>query len=55
MGQQLHTIAEEPGAERNGATGLYALRVLAKEVKVEAEVEDAEVLLVVVRPEQLRT
>ena len=52
--QQLHPGAEEPGAERNAAAGLDAVGVLAEEVEVEAEVEDAEVLLVVVRPEQLR-
>ena len=46
--QQLHTRAEEPGAERNGATGLDPVGILTEEVEVEAEVEDAEVLLVVI-------
>ncbi len=45
MGQQLHPGAKKPCAERNGATPLDALGVLLEEVEVEAEVEDAEVLL----------
>ena len=55
MGQQLHPGAEEAGTERDDAASLDARWILAEEVKIEAEVEDAEVLLVVVRTEQLRT
>ena len=54
MGQQLQARAKQLGAEGHPATGLDALRVLTEEIEVEAEIEDAEVLLVVVRPEQLR-
>ena len=49
MGQQLHPGAEEAGAERDDAASLDARWILAEEVKIEAEIEDAEVLLVVVR------
>ena len=52
-GQQPHPRPEEPGAERNAATGLDALRLLAEEVEVEAEVEDAEVVLVLPGSEQV--
>ena len=46
---------EEAGAERDDAESLDALWILAEEVEIEAEVEDAEVLLAVVRTEQIRT
>ncbi|MDD9987531.1 MAG: hypothetical protein OXQ31_14750, partial [Spirochaetaceae bacterium] len=45
MGQQLDPRTEEAGAERHDAASLDALRILAEEVEIEAEVEDAEVLL----------
>ena len=55
MGQQLHPGTEEAGAERDDTASLKTLWILAEEVEIEAEVEDAEVLLVVARTEQLRT
>ena len=55
MGQQLHPGAEEAGAERDDTASLDALWILAEEVEIEAEVEDAEVLLVVAGTEQFRT
>ena len=53
--QQLHPGAEEAGAERDDAASLDARWILAEKVEIEAEIEDVEVLLVVVRTEQLRT
>ena len=55
MRQQVDARAEEAGAERNGAESFDALGILAEEVEIETEVEDAEVLLAVVRTEQIRT
>jgi len=53
--QQPHTRAEEAHAERSGVGRLHPLRILAEELEVAAEVEDAEVLLVAPRPEEIRT
>ena len=47
--QQLHPGAEEAGAERDDAVSLNARWILAEEVEIEADVEDAEVLLIIVR------
>ena len=52
-GQQPHPRPKEPGAEGNAATVLDPLRMLAEKVEVEAEVEDAEVVLVVPGSEQI--
>ena len=52
MGQQLNPGAEEAGTERHDAASLNALWLLAEEVEIEAEIEDAKVLLAVVRTKQ---
>ena len=54
MRQQLHPRAEEAGAKRDDAASLDARWILAEKVEIEAEIEDAEVLLVVVRTELSR-
>ena len=52
--EQLHARAEQQRPERRGVARRPPLRLLAEEVEVEAEVEDAEVRLVVARPEHVR-
>ena len=52
-GEQLDATLEEAGAEGFTATALDAVGVLAEEVEIEAEVEDAEVLLVLIRAEEV--
>ena len=53
VGQQLHPRPKEPGVEGSVVTVLDSLRMLAEKVEVEAEVEDAEIVLVVPGSEQI--
>jgi hypothetical protein len=55
MAEQPDAGPEQPGGERRAVAGVDALRVLAKEIEIKAEVEHPEILLVVARPEQVGT